>query len=266
VTGGRQKHRDQGNSETILDHDLIELHRILHATEARRIAGHELDDEVALRFALFLAALGDLILTIAGGNLTFPRLSPDGRSLAYARGDEVRVMSVASRQNDLVIPARYGALRSLAWTDAHHVRADFARDRIVADVVSKRLTSAKAPKRSESKPVEFCGTTVRATTDRDSLTLWRTSGGSTLPLATIYPADAGTMELLRTTPREVIFLIRVAPRSRIDATNHLMSYDGVRLRAYGIDGLDDASFSADGHRMVISIWKNGQRQLLVYER
>jgi hypothetical protein len=219
-----------------------------------------------LRLALFLAALGDLIVTIAGGNLTFPRLSPDGRRLAYARGSEVLVVIVATRHTDLVIPARYGALQSLEWTDERHVSAGFARNRIVADVISKRRTSAKSPKPAESKGVEFCDTTVRATTDRDSLTLWRTSGGSTLPLATIYPADAGTMELLRTTSREVIFLIRGAPRSRIDATNHLMSYDGVRLRAYGIEGLDDASFSADGHRMVISIWRNAQRQLLVYDR
>jgi len=74
------------------------------------------------------------------------------------------------------------------------------------------------------------------------------------------------MEVLRTTPREVIFMLRVAPRSRADATNHLMSYDGVRLRAYGVDGLDDASFSSDGHRIVISVWENAQRRLLVYAR
>jgi hypothetical protein len=45
-----------------------------------------------------------------------------------------------------------------------------------------------------------------------------------------------------------------------------MSYDGVRLHAYGIDGLDDASFSADGHRMTVSVWINAQRRLLVYQR
>jgi len=218
-----------------------------------------------LNLGVFFAVLGELILTVAGGNLSFPRLSPDGRRLAYATGDEVRIVVVATRQTDALIPARYGAVRNLEWTDERHVAADFARTRIVADVISKRHTSAK-PEKSSTKLITFCDTTIRATTDRDSLTLWRTSGASTLPLATIYPADAGTMELLRTTPREVIFLIRTAPRSRIDATNHLMSYDGVRLQAYGIDGLDDASFSADGRRMVISVWKNAQRRLLVYQR
>jgi len=215
---------------------------------------------------LFLAVLGELILTIAGGNLTFPRLSPDGRRLAYTRGNEVRVVIVATRHTDVVIPARYGALHSLAWSDERHVTADYARNQIVADVITKRRTSSKALKPAPDPPIELCDTTLRATTDRDSLTLWRTSGGRTLPLATIYPADAGTMEVLRTTPREVIFLLRTAPRSRIDATNHLMSYDSVRLQAYGIDGLDDASFSADAHRMAISVWQNAQRRLLVYDR
>jgi len=218
-----------------------------------------------LNLGVFFAVLGELILTVAGGNLSFPRLSPDGRRLAYATGDEVRIVVVATRQTDALIPARYGPVRNLEWTDERHVAADFARTRIVADVNSKRRTSAK-PEKPSLKPITFCETTIRATTDRDSLTLWRTSGASTLPLATIYPADSGTMELLRTTPREVIFLIRTAPRSRIDATNHLLSYDGVRLQAYGIDGLDDASFSADGRRMVISVWKDAQRRLLVYQR
>ncbi|HJW93714.1 MAG TPA: hypothetical protein VJ901_08855 [Thermoanaerobaculia bacterium] len=214
---------------------------------------------------LFLAALGQLILTVAGGNLTLPRLSPDGLRLAYARGNEVRVVLVATRQTDVVIPARYGALRELEWTDDNHIAASFARNRIVADVISKRRTSSKPPAIA-MKPVAFCDTTLRATTDRDSLTLWRTSGTSTLPLATIYPADHGSLELLRTTPREVIFLVRVAPRGRIDATNHLMSYDGVRLHAYGIDGLEDASFSNDGHRIAIDVWVNAQRRLLVFDR
>jgi hypothetical protein len=219
-----------------------------------------------LTLGLFLAALGELILTVAGGNVSFPRLSPDGLRLAYARGDEVMVVVVATHQNDVVIPARYGTLKSLQWTDDRHVTADFARNRVVADVMTKRRTSAKPPKAAGTQTIAFCDTTLRATADRDSLTLWRTSAGSTLPLATIYPADNGTMEVLRTTPREVIFMLRVAPRSRVDATNHLMSYDGVRLRAYGIDGLDDASFSADGHRIVISVWENAQRRLLVYAR
>lgn len=218
-----------------------------------------------MNLGVFFAVLGELILTVAGGNPSFPRLSPDGRRLAYATGDEVRIVVVATRQTDALIPARYGAVRNLEWTDERHVAADFARTRIVADVISKRRTSAK-PEKPSLKPITFCETTIRATTDRDSLTLWRTSGASTLPLATIYPADSGTMELLRTTPREVIFLIRTAPRSRIDATSHLLSYDGVRLQAYGIDGLDDASFSADGRRMVISVWKDTQRRLLVYQR
>lgn len=218
-----------------------------------------------MNFALFLAALGDLILTVAGGNLTFPRLSPDGLRLAYVRGNEVRVVIVATRHTDVVIPARYGALRELEWTDDRHVAANYARNRIVADVIGKRRTSSKPPK-DASKPIEFCDTTLHATTDRDSLTLWRTSGGSMLPLATIYPADDGSIELLRTTPREVIFLVRVAPRGRIDATNHLMSYDGVRLHAYGIDGLEDASFSNDGRRIVIDVWVNAQRRLLMYQR
>lgn len=218
-----------------------------------------------MNLGVFFAVLGELILTVAGGNLSFPRLSPDGRRLAYATGDEVRIVVITTRQTDALIPARYGAVRNLEWTDERHVAADFARTRIVADVISKRRTSAK-PEKPSPKPIAFCDTTIRATTDRDSLTLWRTSGTSTLPLATIYPADSGTMELLRTTPREVIFLVRTAPRSRIDATNHLLSYDGVRLQAYGIDGLDDASFSADGRRMVISVWKDAQRRLLVYQR
>jgi len=215
---------------------------------------------------IFLAALGELILTVAGSNLSFPRLSPDGLRLAYARGDEVMVVVVATHQNETVIPASYGALKSLRWTDDRHLAADFARNRIVADVVTKRRTSAKPPKPAGAKPIEFCNTTLRATTDRDSLTLWRTSGTSTLPLATIYPADNGTIEVLRTTPREAIFLLRIAPRSRADVTNHLMSYDGVRLRAYGVDGLDDAGFSSDGHRIVISVWEKAQRRLLVYAR
>src|SRR6185369_43781 len=205
--------------------------------ESLHDARHD-DDEAALMRALFLAALGELILTIAGGNLAFPRLSPDGRRLAYAVGNEVRVVIVATRHTDLVIPAKYGALRELEWTDDEHVRATYARNRITADVLTKKRTSEKAPKPSPPKPIEFCDTTLRASADRDSLTLWRTSGKSTLPLATIYPADDGHTELLRTTDREVIFLARIAPRSRIDATNHLMSYDGVRLHAYGIDGLD----------------------------
>src|SRR6185369_2861983 len=154
---------------------------------------------------------------------------------------------------DVVIPARYGALRALTWTDDRHVAADFARNRVTADVLTKRRTSAKAVKPEPARPIEFCDTTLRVSAERDSLTLWRTSGASTLPLATIYPADDVTMEVLRTTPREVIFLLRVAPRNRIDATNHLMSYDGVRLQAYGLDGLDDASFSADAHRIAISV-------------
>jgi len=219
-----------------------------------------------LNLGIFLAALGELILTVAGGNLTFPRLSPDGRRLAYARGNEVRVVIVATRHTDVVIPARYGALHALAWTDDRHVSADFARSRVTADVLTKRRMSAKAVKPEPAQPIAFCDTTLRMTTDRDSLTLWRSSSASTLPLATIYPADDATMEVLRTTPREVIFLLRVAPRSRIDATNHLMSYDGTRLSAYGIDGLDDATFSADAHRIAISVWLNAQRRLLVYER
>jgi hypothetical protein len=219
-----------------------------------------------LNLGIFLAALGELILTIAGGNLTFPRLSPDGRRLAYARGNEVRVVIVATRHTDVVIPARYGALHALAWTDDRHVSADFVRSRVTADVITKRRVGGRVGEPAPHEPVEFCDTTLRATTDRDSLTLWRTSGTSTLPLATIYPADDATMEVLRSTPREVIFLLRVAPRSRIDATDHLMSYDGVRLSAYGIDGLDDATFSADAHRIAISIWQNAQRRLLVYER
>lgn len=231
-----------------------------------------------MNLGLFLAALGELILTVAGGNLTYPRLSPDGRRLAYARGNEVRVVIVATRHTDVVIPSRYGALHALAWTDDRHVSADFARSRVTADVITKRRTSAlwggssdppggrRVGEPAPHKPVEFCDTTLRATAERDSLTLWRTSGTSTLPLATIYPADDATMEVLRSTPREVIFLLRIAPRSRIDATNHLMSYDGVRLSAYGIDGLDDATFSADAHRIAISIWQNAQRRLLVFER
>ena|GEM_PF-3136053 len=219
-----------------------------------------------MNLGIFLAALGELILTVAGGNLTFPRLSPDGRHLAYARGNEVRVVIVATRHTDVVIPARYGALHALAWTDDRHVSADFPRSRVTADVLTRRRTSAKAVKPEPVQPIAFCDTILRMTTDRDSLTLWRTSGPSTLPLATIYPADDATMEVLRATPREVIFLLRVAPRSRIDATNHLMSYDGVRLSAYGIDGLDDATFSADAHRIAISVWLNAQRRLLVYER
>jgi hypothetical protein len=218
-----------------------------------------------LTFSLFLAALGELILTVAGGNLAFPRLSPDGLRLAYARGNEVRVVMVATRHTDVVIPARYGALRALEWTDASHVSADFARNRIVADVISKRRTSSK-PAKEAPKPLEFCDTSLHATTDRDSLTIWRSSGTSKLPLATIYPADDGALELLRTTPREVIFLVRIAPRGRIEATNHLMSYDGVRLHAYGIDGLEDASFSDDGRRVVIDVWMNAQRRLLLYQR
>ena len=219
-----------------------------------------------MTLGLFLAVLGELILTVAGGNLTYPRLSPDGRRLAYAVGNEVRVAIVATRHTDVVIPARYGALRALTWTDDRHVAADFARNRVTADVLTKRRTSAKAVKPEPARPIEFCDTTLRVSTERDSLTLWRTSGESTLPLATIYPADDATMEVLRTTPREVIFLLRVAPRNRIDATNHLMSYDGVRLQAYGLDGLDDASFSADAHRIAISVWQNAQRRLLVYHR
>lgn len=219
----------------------------------------------SLRPLLFWAALGELILTIAGGNLAFPRLSPDGLRLAYARGNEVRVMVVATRETEVVIPARYGALRALEWSDDRHVSAGFARNRITADVISKHRTSSK-PENAAPKPIEFCDTKLHATTDRDSLTLWRTSGTSTLPLATIYPADDGAIEVLRTTPREVIFLVRIAPHGRVDATNHLMSYDGVRLHAYGIDGLEDASFSDDGRRIVIDVWMNAQRRLLLYQR
>jgi hypothetical protein len=219
-----------------------------------------------VRSLLLLTALGNLILTIAGGNLSFPRLSPDGRRMAYERDNEVRVVVVATRHTDVVIPARYGSLRELEWSDDDHLTATYARNRVTADVIHRKRTSAKPPKPEPPKPIEFCGTTLSATTDRDALTLWRTSGPSTLPLASIYPADDAAIEVVRTTEREVIFVVRIAPRSRRDATNHLMSYDGVRLHAYGIDGLDDASFSNDGKRMAISVWRDAQRRLLVYDR
>jgi hypothetical protein len=203
-----------------------------------------------------LVALGSLILTIAGGDLSLPRLAPDGRRIAYARGGEVRVAVVATRHTDVVIPARYGAIRDLEWSDDQHVAGTFARTLVTADVVHKTRKTGKAPATKPRQSIDFCGTTLRAEASRDALTLFRVTGTETMPLATIYPADKPSIAVRRTTPSEVIFL----------AGTHLMSYDGVRLHAYGIDGLDDVSFSADGHRIVISVWRNGQRQLLVYER
>jgi WD40-like Beta Propeller Repeat len=210
--------------------------------------------------ALLLAAnLGTLVLTVAGGDLSHPRLSPDGRRLAYARGNEVRVVIVATRHTDAVIPARYGALRELEWSDDEHVAASYAKTRVTADVIHRRRTTSK-PSAPPPQSFDFCGTTLRATTEAGALTLWRTTGPETLPLATIYPAAHGAIDVRRTTPAEVIFVVRG------DTENHLLSYDGIRLRAYGIDGLDDASFSRDGRRIAISVWTAGQRRLFVYER
>lgn len=226
-----------------------------------------------LLFVLLLAAtnahaadLGKLIMTIAGGDLALPRLSPDGRRLAYARGGEVRIAIVATRHTDVVIPAKYGVPHDLEWTDDANIEAEFPRRTISADVVHKRRVALAHIHAVKPMTIDFCDTRLRASAERDTLTLWRESGPSVLPLATIYPADSPSIDIRRTTPGEVIFIARIAPRSRPETTNHLIAYDGVRLHAYGIDFLDDASFSADGRRVAISVWTGALRRLLVFQR